>query len=526
MMNFNSLIMIVISFIILSSNVVFADVKNCENVEFFCNTENMIVDINIAVISNSNTPFSTVPPLIEDFNNYQWMGGNKLYRFNSFFITKNDILQGRLTTDKYDLLIIPASDGEYLAKNLFLKPVKLILWKKNIGDFIKSGGGYVGYCYGSYIMGKIDGKPKNLVERVIKASNVGLSNAKIENVNSHSPFLPHIINDPVGIAAYVYFSDNNMSKDIRFCGVPIDIKINKNNPIFDDFVGVTRRMRWIGGGILEVPNAKSSSNLTVLGYYPDLNISKNSSTDIYEWKYTGGLKGFLKGFQKARVNGFNFIDSLSWIHYMATDWECTGKIIETHNAGKPIMTMETYPNENKARIILSTGHPEFKVWWGGEIINAKETKTNKLWDGLHYWTNISSYSEQYNHCLVRRHVAWVSKKVPDNDLPPVYGPSQACDIYPYNQTSSQITIFGNSELSDGIISLDLYYRYSEDNSTWNNWTFYESDIDISDGWSWYFEASNGMGYYEFYSIRLVEYNQTEEFEKPPTAADAKAYFLN
>jgi len=516
-------IAIVIIFTFFVSNfIVTAELKIKEGKDSKTDIENdnNLVEIQTAIFSNSNAKFTSLIPTLEEFETYQWKVGNTLYKFKVFILTKKDIYRGRLSTNKYDLLIIPANEGEHMARELIFMPMKQVLWKKNIADFIKDGGGYVGYCASSYIMAQLESKINSIGSKALKASNVGLSQAKIDITNSYAPFLPKFLNSPPGSAAYVYFSDNNMSKDILFCGVSLDVKINKDNPIFDDFIGDTRRIRWIGGLNLIVPEDEPDNNITVIGYFPDLNISKNSSTDIYEWEYKGGLLGFLKGFKEARKHGFSIFDSLSWIHYMATDWECSGNIIETHHAGKPFMTMETYPNENKARIILSSGHPEYKVWWGGEIINAEDTDNNKLWDGLHNWVNISSYKIDYNSCIVRRHVAWVSKKVPDNDLPPVYGPSQVSDIIPYDQTSSEFTIYGNSETSDGVVSLDLFYRYSCDNKSWCDWTLYDTDFDGSDGWSWEFNSPNGTGYYQFYSIRQVIYEHERLIESDPPGADA------
>jgi hypothetical protein len=129
----------------------------------------------------------------------------------------------------------------------------------------------------------------------------------------------------------------------------------------------------------------------------------------------------------------------------------------------------------------------------------------------------------YNYCIIRRSVAWAAK-VPDNDLPPVYGPSQVSDIYPYHQ-SLNFTLIGNAkEEAYRNISLDLYYHYSNDNSSnWSDWSLHGTDAFGSDGWSWEFNAPNGSGYYQFYSIRHVEYEGYTELETAPSGPDAIAY---
>ena len=128
----------------------------------------------------------------------------------------------------------------------------------------------------------------------------------------------------------------------------------------------------------------------------------------------------------------------------------------------------------------------------------------------------------YNYWTLRRCIAWAAK-VHDNDLPPVYGPSQVSDIYPYEQTST-FTVEGNVEKADGITSTELFYRHSADNESWTDWSSYEIDEDGSDGWSWEFDATmaQGLGFYQFYSIRHVIYEGTTEKETAPPGPDAIA----
>ena len=160
--------------------------------------------------------------------------------------------------------------------------------------------------------------------------------------------------------------------------------------------------------------------------------------------------------------------------------------------------------------------------WGGYREEAEDTSSNNIFDSLNHWNNISRVDWTYNWCITRREAAWVAK-VPDDDLPPIYGASQVSDIYTYEQ-SSNLTIIGNTkEETEGIMSLDLFYRYSTDNSSWNEWTLYDTDTDGSDGWSWEFNAPNGIGYYQFYSIRHVEYEDHIEIETSPPGADAMVY---
>ena len=132
------------------------------------------------------------------------------------------------------------------------------------------------------------------------------------------------------------------------------------------------------------------------------------------------------------------------------------------------------------------------------------------------------YERTYTWWIIRRAVAWASKQVPETDLPPIYGPSQVCDIHPYEQNSN-FKIKGTAEENASLASLNLYYKFSDNNESFtDDWILYEKDTDISDGWSWDFNAPNGAGYYQFCSIREVEYQGVIEIEKYPPGPDAIA----
>ena len=226
-------------------------------------------------------------------------------------------------------------------------------------------------------------------------------------------------------------------------------------------------------------------------------------------------------------NTSGFKGSLANVYAFLGDWEMTDTIIQTDFANQPAMTSEIYPNEHQARIVLTGLHPEYNTWWGGRIKETQDTDSNTLWDALHRWVNVTAQNEtfenEYNDWISHRCVSWVAK-IPDNDFPPIYGPSQVCDIAPYQQ-QSDVTIFGCSETAEGLVSLELYYRYSSDNITWNPWRVYAIDHDSSDGWSWQFHAPNGSGYYQFHSIRCVSHDGYLDRELSPPGPDASVFFI-
>jgi hypothetical protein len=297
----------------------------------------------------------------------------------------------------------------------------------------------------------------------------------------------------------------------------LDMPINTSHPIFDDFLNDTELITWVGGPALILPD-NPDRTVDVLAHYPAEEI--HETTPIYAWKYTGGIRGILKAFLEGIKSG-STTNPLIYPIYYATDWEKTDKIIDLNFSNKPCMTAEVYPNKNQARIVLNGPHPEYPVVWGSTYEEAEDTNDNNFAD-LYRWNYTSNVS--FPHVwIVRRQVAWAAK-VPDNDLPPVYGPSQISDISPYEQ-SSNFTIFGvcnDDDTFDGKVSLDLFYRYSDNNSNWSPWQLYGTDVDDNDGWSWEFNSPCEKGYYQFYSLRHVECEFESLDETAPPGPDAIA----
>jgi hypothetical protein len=90
-------------------------------------------------------------------------------------------------------------------------------------------------------------------------------------------------------------------------------------------------------------------------------------------------------------------------------------------------------------------------------------------------------------------------------------------ISPYNITYSPFTITATG--ADGLDNVTLWYRYSSDNSSWDDWV--QNITDTDSPWSWSFSFPNSTGYYEFYSIGNISgYSD----EAAPSSADAICYF--
>jgi len=92
-------------------------------------------------------------------------------------------------------------------------------------------------------------------------------------------------------------------------------------------------------------------------------------------------------------------------------------------------------------------------------------------------------------------------------------------ITPYWRNSVPFTITATARHYSGVASVELFCRYSGDDTAWGNWVSFGVDTDGSDGWSWEFTAPQGDGYYEFYVIATDgEGNR----EAAPSVAEARA----
>jgi len=463
---------------------------------------------------------------------YEWVVNSTKYRFKVDLILDKDILSGNLKVDNYDVLLIAGGAvGDAEAMIRWIPNVRNFIWKRSIANFIKNGGGYFSDCGGTTLITDLDHKPTTPEEMVLERSAIdGISCVKTD-FQAREPLLCQLLGDPpksTGMLGYILYSGWNLSSpnaNPPRNGIPLDYQINTNHPIFDDYLKDTRRISWIGGPGLVVPE-NPDREVTVLARFPVEEISENESTQVHVWEYQGGFRGVFKGIFKGFKDRENleFTNPFIGAYTHAEDWDPMDKILETNFSNKPAITAEIYPNENQGRLLLCSPHTERNIWWGGHVQESVDTDHNNLFEGLWMWVDIIpnpwDLERTYNYWLNRRCIAWAGK-VADNDLPPVYGPSQICDIYPYNQ-SSEFTVTGNAEVTDRIESLDLYYRYSSENETWTPWILYETDFDVSDGWSWEFSPLDGVGYYEFYSIRHVEYEHEWLNEAAPPGPDAIA----
>jgi len=369
---------------------------------------------------------------------YSWETRGRSYRFAAGYVYDHDILDGRLTTSDYDVFLVPGGgvgDGEAVTKGLTFRR-KVRRWKEKITDFIEAGGGYVGICGGAALITGLvtgQGKPRSILARLYDASALGSSCVKSYYKALSLPIFTRLQRrhpERVGATAYVFSFAPGETADgklIHSGGVPVDFELDKDNPLFGDYGEDRLRMRWWGGPGLIVPEV-ADRQVSILARYPHPDFSTDPRTDVFAWRYTGGPCGLARAvFRSVGMivrEGLKLGDTLTYAYYLAGTWRRAEETIDLDCAGRACMTAEVYPNEQQARILLCAAHPEYMVWWGGEIEEVDESDSVCLGRGLHRWKGIAPLSDTlqaeltYTWWVVRRMVAWAAK-VPDTDMPPI-----------------------------------------------------------------------------------------------------------
>jgi len=364
-------------------------------------------------------------------HNHSWRTDDTTYQIVVENITDKDIIKGQLTTQRYDVLLVPGGgvgDGECILRGM---PIGMNTkkWKTHIQHFVKDGGGYVGICGGAALMTDLNTEsekiPKTILESLYNRSSLHLSAVSSYYPHICTPF--NLIDPPEykGAISYVFSFAPGITKNREHIingGVPIEYTIDTNHPFFKGYNKDTLKMRWWGGPALQLPD-KTNTTIQPIAYYPNHDLSDHPDTCIKTWKYVGGLKGLVKGFYKSLClpKQIPTLKKLFYTAYLAEGWKPTHHTVQLDHQNKAAITLETYPNKHQGRIVLCAAHPEYMVWEGGRIEEETSDKTT-LGSGHHRWHDIQPLSKtkqkEFTHTwwVVRRMIAWAAKI---EDLPPI-----------------------------------------------------------------------------------------------------------
>lgn len=182
-------------------------------------------------------------------------------------------------------------------------------------------------------------------------------------------------------------------------------------------------------------------------------------------------------------------------------------IILTHHGGKSLPF-----NEQSYQIQTSTGKYDTIIF--------EDLNENGLWDiGEQIRFSYEEISnEQITVTVIDLDTNDVILYGVFNDGESIIFETYVNTISPYEQTQAPLNI--TAENTSAMDKVTLWYDYSIDNETWQEWKSFGTDSSYADGWKWNFDFSNGFGYYQFYSIG--QYNDNRE--QIPDTFDAHCFF--
>lgn len=293
-----------------------------------------------------------------------------------------------------------------------------------------------------------------------------------------------------GNAGTIYYELNNSLPDAPILSTPLnDTYINDSTP----------ELNW--DPVFDADDDPISYIVEVDLFGGDWSspvISKQVSEGIISWEVNTPLVDDNK--YKWRVRANDSIENGSWSEI----WEFTVDI-DIPIANTPMAPGE-YNNTGTVRWNW-TASPDTGSGILGYYVNITDDLTNVIEDDN--WT-IDTWFEKSNLVNGRTYYCKIKVKngagtnsswsgVIDGILIDFEVPSSSVDvIYPYwHITAPGIINASATEALSGLDNIELWYRFSSNNSTWEGWTLF--GIDTDNPWSWDFDFNNGSGFYEFYS---------------------------
>ncbi|MCG2826139.1 MAG: Ig-like domain-containing protein, partial [Thermoplasmatales archaeon] len=254
---------------------------------------------------------------------------------------------------------------------------------------------------------------------------------------------------------------------------------------------------------------------------------------VSPWSWSFGFSngtGYYEFYSRARDNATNYEsapasrDTLcgydnavptSNVNVISPYWQTTSPITITATASDTVSGL--------ASVELWYRYAVDNLTWGGWVLSG--TDTASPWSWSFNFPNGTGYYEFYSRA---RDNATNYESAPasrdtlcgyDNAAPA----SSVNVISPYWQTTSPLTITGTASDTgySGLASVELWYRYSTDNTSWGGWGLFGTDS-VSP-WQWSFSFSNGTGYYEFYSRSR---DNATNYESAPGSRDALCGYDN
>lgn len=344
-----------------------------------------VITIKVAVY---NSPIFKSPKLIKKaLDNFNWTSGDNIYNFKATHISDKEILgfgKTPLNNENFDLLIIGAESRQFLInRRVLLSHDREYLnlaskrWIQNIRDFVADGGGYIGICGGANIASQglvVYPDSASIWDRLsLRIEHLGIANVYVNNQQFEE---------------WQYAWKIAMGKKGTYVGVPLNISINKNHPIYSNYQSEKRDILWFAGPGLydaDVENEKLGEVIP-LSYYLE---EPMDLAPLHMWRLT--FRGY-KPFYGIKTDLKDQYASIATIY------------------------------NNSGRVVLFGPHPEYATF-EGEFNEFRGFPKFGIYDRYVYnWTGVNPSPDNYNWWILQRCAAWVSQ-VSDDMLPQVQIPN-------------------------------------------------------------------------------------------------------
>ncbi len=251
----------------------------------------------------------------------------------------------------------------------------------------------------------------------------------------------------------------------------------------------------VSDGTYNVTNTSwVDTNLTK--YWWSVNVTDGKSWTNNTYNFTTRPQNYVPTLDNIYpANGSTGVDLQVTCYFQVTDLDEDTLTVYWYNSSDGIGY--TYQQTNSS---ISSGDT---IYWNYSQANSYLTE---------YWWKVAINDTKDNV------TEWFNFTTRSGDTIKPSSNVSAISPYWYGQSSNPMTITctdaKDNAGGDGVKNVTLWYRFSTDNMSWDDWISYTTDS--SPPWQWSFSFPNGTGHYEFYSIAIDNASPPNIEDAPPT----------